>query len=429
MSGDGGEREHIVDCRYVPVSMTNFIEKIKKEKNTLLIILGAMGLHLTAGQVYAWSVFTKPLIATFGWSLMQVSMIFSLAIFALGMTAAFAGKQIEQLGPKKSAIIGTVLFLAGFLGSAYALSIGSLPLLYLCYSGLFGCSTGVFYLAPCKTVIAAMPNHKGMAGGLCILAFGASASIASILYTYLMSFLPIATVFLVSAGLYAILLAVSLFAFTIAQTTITEVRTNLRGLTFSDAIKTKTYYKLWFLLGTSIFVFIGMISVCAPMAMEMLNIDAVAAAGITAIVAIFNGAGRIFWSTLSDYLGTKRTYTLIYTLYFIMFGILMYIPGSFAFKLAVFTLASLYGGGFSVIPAYIADTFGLKEHSRIHGTILSSWAIASITSVPFLSWIHMTFGAYVYAIPVYMVLIGIMEIVSLTTVREYAPQTVKINKR
>ncbi|TGU50676.1 MFS transporter, partial [Mesorhizobium sp. M00.F.Ca.ET.186.01.1.1] len=41
-------------------------------KNRWLIALAAVGIHISIGSVYAWSVFTKPLTQQFGWELPDV---------------------------------------------------------------------------------------------------------------------------------------------------------------------------------------------------------------------------------------------------------------------------------------------------------------------------------------------------------------------
>ena len=38
----------------------------------------------------------------------------------------------------------------------------------------------------------------------------------------------------------------------------------------------------------------------------------------------------------------------------------------------------MYGGGFATIPAYIADVFGTRYVSAIHGLILTAWSAAGV---------------------------------------------------
>lgn len=41
-------------------------------------------------------------------------------------------------------------------------------------------------------------------------------------------------------------------------------------------------------------------------------------------------------------------------------------------------VVSFYGGLFSVLPAYIADTFGIKHAGAIHGRLLTAWAASAL---------------------------------------------------
>jgi hypothetical protein len=64
----------------------------------------------------------------------------------------------------------------------------------------------------------------------------------------------------------------------------------------------------------------------------------------------------------------------------------MYILASFAAEwkiLALFVaafciIASMYGGGFATIPAYLADMFGTQFVGAIHGRLLTAWSTAGI---------------------------------------------------
>ncbi|MDQ7774875.1 MAG: hypothetical protein Q4615_02665 [Paracoccus aminovorans] len=41
-------------------------------------------------------------------------------------------------------------------------------------------------------------------------------------------------------------------------------------------------------------------------------------------------------------------------------------------------IISMYGGGFSTVPAYLADVFGTQFVGAIHGRLLTAWATAGI---------------------------------------------------
>jgi MFS family permease len=91
--------------------------------------------------------------------------------------------------------------------------------------------------------------------------------------------------------------------------------------------------------------------------------------------------GRFVWASISDYIGRKNTYFIFFVL-----GILLYaaVPstakmGSVAlFVLCYGVILSMYGGGFSTIPAYLRDVFGVQYVGAIHGRLLTAWSAAGI---------------------------------------------------
>lgn len=95
---------------------------MKKVKNRWLIAASAVGIHISIGSAYAWSVFTKPLADKFGWDTTEVSLAFSIAIFFLGTPAAFMGKFVEKHGPRKSGMLSALFFGVGVVGSGLATS-------------------------------------------------------------------------------------------------------------------------------------------------------------------------------------------------------------------------------------------------------------------------------------------------------------------
>ena len=100
-------------------------------RNRWLIALAAVGIHISIGSVYAWSVLTRPIMAEMGFTLSETTWTFSLAILFLGMSAGFLGRFVEKHGPKKSGLLSMAFFGTGMFGTALAFYLHSLPLLYL----------------------------------------------------------------------------------------------------------------------------------------------------------------------------------------------------------------------------------------------------------------------------------------------------------
>jgi MFS family permease len=48
------------------------------------------------------------------------------------------------------------------------------------------------------------------------------------------------------------------------------------------------------------------------------------------------------------------------------------------FVLCFVIIISMYGGGFSTVPAYLRDMFGVRYVGAIHGLLLTAWSAAGI---------------------------------------------------
>ena len=90
--------------------------------NRWLVPPAALSVHLCIGQAYAVSVFNEPLSRALGvtaatpedWKLTDLGWIFSLAIACLGLSAAFAGKWLEKVGPRLTMVVAACCFGGGF---------------------------------------------------------------------------------------------------------------------------------------------------------------------------------------------------------------------------------------------------------------------------------------------------------------------------
>jgi MFS family permease len=150
-----------------------------------------------------------------------------------------------------------------------------------------------------------------------------------------------------------------------------------------EALKTPQFYLLWWALCLNVTAGIGVLGQASAMSQEMFQgrITPLAAAAFVGLLSLFNMAGRFFWATTSDYIGRKNTYYV-----FFLLGILLYafVPSTarmgstVLFVLCYGIILSMYGGGFSTIPAYLRDIFGVQYVGAIHGRLLTAWSAAGI---------------------------------------------------
>lgn len=369
-----------------------------KPKNRWLIAASAVGIHLSIGSVYAWSVYTKPLIEQLGWGLKDTQFTFSLAIFFLGIAAAFLGHFLEKHGPRKAGLLCALCFGAGIAGSGVAIMLKSLPLLYLFYGVLGGIGLGIGYITPVSSLVKWFPDRRGLATGLAIMGFGFAALVSSPLIVYLIGAVGIAnTFFIMGTAYFLIIFGSSRYlapppagwapaGFQAKAERSQRVTQDLSQLTANEAVKTTRFWCLWLMLFINITCGIAIISVASPMAQEYAGLTPVAAAAMVGVMGLFNGVGRIGWASFSDYIGRPNMYTIFFALQIVAYFMLPRISNPLLFQIVVFLILSCYGGGFATIPAYIGDMFGTKQLGAIHGYILTAWAAAGLAGPLFAAW-------------------------------------------
>ena len=176
-----------------------------------------------------------------------------------------------------------------------------------------------------------------------------------------------------------------------------SLRHSLEGVTqvtATAAMKTWQFWTLWWMLFTNITCGIGLLSVASPMAQETVGMSPLMAATMVGVIGFVNGAGRLFWASISDYLGRANTYIAFFIIQGFAFLLLAKTTDGMLFQFLVYLIISCYGGGFSTIPAFLSDLFGTKELSAIHGKILTAWAAAGVVGPLFVAWIKDTTNSY-----------------------------------
>ncbi|CAI9392070.1 MULTISPECIES: OFA family MFS transporter [Bacillaceae] len=378
-----------------------------KTKNRWLIALSAVGIHISIGSVYAWSVFTKPLEAQFNWSLTNISWTFSIAILFLGLSAAFLGHFVEKYGPRAAGRLSAFMFGIGMAGAGFATSIESLPLLYITYGMFGGIGLGVGYITPVSTLVKWFPDRRGLATGLAIMGFGFASMISSPVMNHLINSVGISNTFYILAAVYFVVILCSAqyleappkgympkgFKQSVEAGHM-KVREDLSQLTANEAVKTKRFWALWIMLFINITCGIAILAVASPMGQELAGMSVAGAATLVGIMGVFNGAGRIAWAAISDYIGRPNVYTLFFAIQVVAFFALPHLHHYIAFSIIIFIIMSCYGGGFASIPAYIGDLFGTKQLGAIHGYILTAWSAAGVAGPSIVSWIRDTTGSY-----------------------------------
>jgi MFS family permease len=385
--------------------------------NRWMVPPAALSVHLCIGQAYAFSVFNGPLARLVGitspapddWKLTTLGWVFSLAIVFLGLSAAFGGKWLEKVGPRLTMLVAACCFGGGFWISALGVYLHEIWLIYLGYGVIGGIGLGLGYVSPVSALIKWFPDRRGMATGMAIMGFGGGAMIGAPLSVLLMDYFKSASsvgvmeTFMVMGSIYFMSILVGAMTIRIPPTdwkpegwtppVVENKMITSKHVHIDQALKTPQFYLLWLVLCLNVTAGIGVLGQASVMIQEMFkgSVTPAAAAGFVGLLSLFNMGGRFFWSSTSDFLGRKTTYFIFFTLGAALYTAVpsMGMSGNMLlFVLSYAIIMSMYGGGFSTIPAYLADIFGTRFVGGIHGRLLTAWSTAGVLGPVLVNYIR-----------------------------------------
>ncbi|HVB84332.1 MAG TPA: OFA family MFS transporter [Rhodanobacteraceae bacterium] len=411
--------------------------------NRWLVPPAALAIHLCIGMAYGFSVFWLPMTKLLGgsgalsctdvgffaaltstscnWSVAQVTHIFETFIAMLGISAFIWGSWLEHAGPRKAGFIAALCWGGGLILGGIGVSIHQLWLVYLGCGFIGGIGQGLGYITPVSTLIKWFPDRRGMATGFAIMGYGGGAMIGAPLAVALMKHFStgspqgVAPTLMVLGLIYLLAMSAGAFGFRVPPNGWhptgwtppaddgTSMKTR-RHVHLDRAWKTPQFWLIWGVLCLNVTAGIAVISMASQMLQDvfgakLIGVDTIAAlsaaqkaaivaaaAGLVGLISLFNSLGRLFWAALSDYLGRKRTYLTFFVLGIILYVLLptwghLGMAGMFVASICI--ILSMYGGGFSTIPAYLSDIFGTQMVGAIHGRLLTAWSVAGIVG-PFL---------------------------------------------
>jgi OFA family oxalate/formate antiporter-like MFS transporter len=387
--------------------------------NRWRIAVAGVLMQLGLGAVYAWSVFRNPLRDEFGWSISQITLTFTISIFMLGASAYFAGLWMAKVGPRRVGMTAGVLYGVGvFLAS---LSGDKLWLLYLSYGVIAGTGLGFGYIVPVATLVKWFPDRRGMITGIAVSGFGAGALVTAPIATRLIDGVGVTQTFAVLGVAYFILVvgAASFMrnppegyrpegwepSAALAQ------QRSAKDYTVAEALRTPQWWALWALLFLNVNAGIAILSQASPMAQEITGATVAAGAGLVGIISIANGSGRLIWAWLSDYVGRRWVFLIMFLVQAVLFFLLPSVASFAVFTIMTFVILTCYGGGFGTMPAFTADYFGPKNVGSVYGLMLTAWGFAGITGPLLIANLRESSGSYssaLYVIAVVMLVSAIL---------------------
>lgn len=391
--------------------------------NRWVIATAAAVVMMTTGTLYSWAMFTQPLLVAFHWDVTTTTWAYAIANFCLAAVGAVVGGfWQDRVGPRRVATTGVILWGLGSVAAGLGMPHWGAPWLYMSYGFVGGVGAGMAYIAPVSMVAKWFPDHRGIAGGMVAAGFGLGAFIynqivpraaafhaaASHAAAYLAAnsaaaqagrpydpavratavlaapdVAAIMNIFIASGCIYLIvgLTAASLFRDPpkpAATRTCNAARPLNRGLPPSQVIRTGQFYLLWLQLFANAIAGITIISNAVYILHDLTHLPLGDLAPLFGLVSLCNALGRIVWGAVSDRIGCRHTFVAMFV---IQAAILFCVANVHDLRLALAAFGVILlccGGGFGVMPAYAAESFGTRFMGRNYGLILSAWGFAGL---------------------------------------------------
>jgi MFS family permease len=419
--------------------------------NRWLVPPAALAIHLCIGMAYGFSVFWLPLSKAIGikessacpadmgffaeilattcdWKISMLGWMFTLFFVFLGLATALFGGWLEHAGPRKAGVVSALCWCGGLVISSLGIYKHQIWLMWLGSGVIGGIGLGLGYISPVSTLIKWFPDRRGMATGMAIMGFGGGAMIGAPLADKLMKYFATPTsvgvweTFLALAAIYFVFMMAGALSYRVPASgwkpegwTAPAAKSGKAMITNRHVHVNRVwgipqFWLVWLVLFLNVSAGIGILAMASPLLQEVfggkvIGVDlafndlnaaqkaqiATVAASFTGLLSLFNIGGRFAWATCSDYIGRKMTYFVFLVLGFVLYSAIPslahggYLP---LFVLSFCIILSMYGGGFSTVPAYLADLFGTQMVGAIHGRLLTAWAAAGVMGTSLINYIR-----------------------------------------
>ncbi len=364
-------------------------------KKAIQATVVAMLINLSAGAQYCWSLLSAGVAAKNGWTTTQMALPASLMMVFTSLWAIVVGYFNDRTKPKYFVMFGAVCI---GLSLVIAGSTTSYPVIFMAIVFLMGAASTSFTSNTTPTAQKLAPmKYKGLVAGIVGAGMGwTSFYMAPLIRSIQGSFGDKAAFYAIGIGSFVIIMILAQFlpepervdasdpAVVAAAKAAEEVdnKTTLYKNTKSlkEAIFTK---EIWLCFGMFACAGMGgqmMTSQMTKIASVQLADGDAGALAVTMVMALglANGLGRLCVSTLSDKLGVRNTWSLIFIVQAINILCFRFYNTTTALMIGTFVLGFFYGASIPLVWNTAAGIFGRKHLGAIYGVITNGFSVAAL---------------------------------------------------
>jgi OFA family oxalate/formate antiporter-like MFS transporter len=374
--------------------------------NRWRMAIAGVCLQMALGSAYAWSVFRIPLSKEFGWSITEITWVFLISWFFLGCSTVVGGLWMKSKGPRVVAMVAGLFWGGGVFLASF--SAHRLWWLYLTYGVIGGIGLGMGYIVPIAVLVKWFPDHRGLITGIAVAGFGAGALFSAPAAGWLILHVGLMPTFAYLGVAYA-LVAVASGAFMQnppegwkpagwTPSTLQVSQRSDRDYTLGQALRTWQWWAICVLMSINTMSGLSIVTQASPIFQEMGKATVATAAFLVGVMAIGNGAGRIFWSWVSDLTTRKTAFFIMYLVEAMLFWTYHSIHALPLLAIVTFVLVMCYGGAYGITPAFAADYFGPRDVGSIFGLMMLPWAFAAVFGPLLFAYMRQVNGNYTQAL-------------------------------
>lgn len=349
-------------------------------------VAGCLLVQLCVGIIYLWSVFKGSVAAAYGCEPEELGMVASYMLTAFVIGSLLGGVLNDRKGPRLTCVTGVLLFSAG-VGATALLTPETIRYIHITYSILGGLGSGLAYSACISCIQKWLPNHRGLATGLAVAAFGLSTVVFTPVSRSLMAACMAPDTGLVNFskvfGLLALVfLALGLAGCLMIRSPLAQTQTENRAKTeqvelpLGKAVRTVPFWCIFF----TVFFINGTWNLTVPVLYDLgleRGLTAAAAAFAVSFTGVANTAGRLMMAALSDKLGRRACICLLGVVTAAA-ALLMIVVQGYGYIAAVAVIAFAYGGPSSINAAMTTDYFGPRHSGTNYGVVMLALGASSI---------------------------------------------------
>lgn len=355
---------------------------VKKTFSRTTALIAGTAMLLINGVIYAWSIYSMPFGAGFGWSSAQLGACFTVMLASFCLGGVFGGAVANRRGVRVSIPIGGILGCIGFVLCMF-LQAHIIWLLFVSFA-ISGIGVGFVYNGVISAVVPRFPDKKGLASGVLLMGFGASSLVLGGLASRLIAspgFGWHLTYILTGALLLAAAFIGLPFVLPPRVDRDTHAAATARGLTPRQMLRTKRF---WLLFGSAVIgtgFGSGLIAHASYIFVEGGASESVAALAV-GLVSVMNGLGRIVFGMLNDRCGFRISLLADAVLYIAAGLIAALVLGSSAVVLVVvmMLIGACYGAVPTISASLAEEFFGPAHYGRNLGIVNLSILVGSFAS-------------------------------------------------